>query len=158
MQSIEKLYQEYAQIIYRYLFSLTHNHDISEELTQETFCQAITSIRSFKGSCKISTWLCSIAKNQLYKYYHNNPPNEDWMTQVISVPSAETEAIANLTLKEFISHIEKCSNPYKQVLSLRLFGNLSFLEIGTIMDKTETWARVTYYRGKEKLRKELENE
>lgn len=66
MQSIEEIYQNHAQTVYKYLLSLTHQADLAEELTQETFYQAIRSIDRFDGSCKITTWLCAIAKNQFF--------------------------------------------------------------------------------------------
>ena len=66
MQNIEKIYEEYSKIVYKYLFCLTNNKDISEELTQETFYKAILKIDTFKGKCKMSVWLCQIARNLWY--------------------------------------------------------------------------------------------
>ena len=65
MQPMEEIYQEYARTVFKYLLSKTHDEDLAEELTQETFYQALKSIDRFDESCKISTWLCAIAKNQL---------------------------------------------------------------------------------------------
>jgi RNA polymerase sigma-70 factor (ECF subfamily) len=56
---------------------------------------------------------------------------------------------------EIMKKLHVCPEPFREVLYLRIFGNLSFREIGEIMEKTENWARVTFYRGKEKLREEL---
>lgn len=69
MQNVEKVYMEYSKLVYKYLFCLTHNREISEELTQETFLCALKSIDKFKGNCKISTWLCQIAKHLWYKEF-----------------------------------------------------------------------------------------
>ncbi len=66
MQNMEEIYKEYFEMIKRYLFCLTHNNDIAEELTQETFYRAVKKINTFKGECKISVWLCQIAKNIWY--------------------------------------------------------------------------------------------
>ena len=64
MQDIEKLYEEYFKIVNKYLFCLTHNNDISEELTQETFYKAVKKIDTYKGECKMSVWLIyQICKN-----------------------------------------------------------------------------------------------
>ena len=63
MQDIEKIYKEYFETVHKYLFCLTRNNDISEELTQETFCKAVKKIGTYKSECKISVWLCQIAKN-----------------------------------------------------------------------------------------------
>ena len=77
MQSMDEIYQKYAKRVYKYLFSLIHNQDVAEELTQETFYQAIQNIDGFDGSCKVSTWLCAIAKNQLRSYQRKHPPLEN---------------------------------------------------------------------------------
>lgn len=63
MQNIEEIYKKYFDTVNRYLFCLTHNNDISEELTQETFCIAVEKIDTYNGKCKMSVWLCQIAKN-----------------------------------------------------------------------------------------------
>ena len=63
MQDIEKIYKEYFETVNKYLFCLTRNSDISEELTQETFYKAVKKINTYKGECKMSVWLCQIAKN-----------------------------------------------------------------------------------------------
>ena len=66
MQDMEKIYKEYFETVYKYLFCLTRNQDISEELTQETFYKAVKKIDTYKGECKVSVWLCQIAKNLWY--------------------------------------------------------------------------------------------
>ena len=63
MHEFEEIYKDNYEIVYKYLIVLTHNADISEELTQETFYKAIKNIHSFQGKSKLSTWLCQIAKN-----------------------------------------------------------------------------------------------
>ena len=170
MQSLEEIYQKYAMRVYKYLLSLCHNEDVAEEITQETFYQAVRCIDRYDGSCRISTWLCAIAKNQLLAYQRKNPV----MDSIDDMPGKETEkgqsniALSNSTEAavmqnfdriELMKRLHLCPEPFREILYLRIFGNLSFREIGEIMGKTENWARVTFYRGKEKLRKEMgENE
>ena len=166
MQSLEEIYQKYALRVYKYLLSLCHNEDVAEEITQETFYQAVKCIDRFDGSCHISTWLCAIAKNQLLAYQRKNLQMEDMdmMRDFAKADnsisnSAEATVMQTLDRIELIKKLHLCPEPFREVLYLRIFGNLSFREIGEIMGKTENWARVTFYRGKEKLRKEMgENE
>lgn len=75
MQNIEQIYKEHFKTVYKYLFCLTHDSDISEELTQETFYRAVKKINTYKGECKISVWLCQIAKNLWYDYCRKNKKN-----------------------------------------------------------------------------------
>ena len=159
MQSMDEIYQQYAQTVYKYLISKIHNEDLAEELTQETFCQAIKSINHFDGKCKISTWLCAIAKNLYLAHLRKNPVHEDVDEVDVSVDSAENEALENLGKMELMKKLHELEEPYREVTYLRVFGGLSFAEIGEVLGKSENWARVTFYRGKEKLRKEVqENE
>lgn len=156
-QSMEEIYQRHAQSVYRYLCSLTHDTDLAEELTQETFYKAIQHPERFDGSCKIRTWLCAIAKNQLAFYRRRHPQMQEWETTDSQTDSAESEVMDKLARMELLKKMHDCPEPFREIMYLRIFGGCSFREIGDIMGKTENWARVTYYRGKEKLGKELEN-
>ena len=158
MQSMDEIYQKYAQMVYRYLLSMTYNHDLAEELTQETFYQAIRSLERYDGSCKISTWLCAIAKNQLMVYRRKHPAEQELDVVEKGTASTEKDVIESLSHIELLKKLHTCPEPFREILYLRIFGNLSFKEIGEVFGKTENWARVTYYRGKEKLRKELDRD
>ncbi|MBR5421167.1 MAG: sigma-70 family RNA polymerase sigma factor [Lachnospiraceae bacterium] len=156
MQSMDELYQQYARTVFKYLKSLCHKDDLAEELTQETFYQAIRSIDRFDGSCRISTWLCAIAKNLYLTQLRKDREHEDIDEQEIAVGSAEDEALGSAAKLELMKKLHALSEPYREVVYLRAFGGLSFAEIGEVLGKTENWARVSFYRGKEKLRKEVE--
>lgn len=62
------IYMEYANIVKRFLISLSGNADLAEDLTQETFYQAYKSIHRYNGNCKMSVWLCQIAKHVYFDY------------------------------------------------------------------------------------------
>lgn len=158
MQPIDEIYQKYAQMVYRYLLSLVHSQDVAEELTQETFYQAVKNIDRFDGSCRISTWLCAIAKNQLRSWQRKHPFFENPEGHEQTAASAEQDVFGALARVELMKKLHLCPEPYREVMYLRIFGDLSFKEIGEIMEHTENWARVTYYRGQEKLRKDLVND
>ncbi|MDO4490383.1 MAG: sigma-70 family RNA polymerase sigma factor [Lachnospiraceae bacterium] len=159
MQSQEELYQRYARIVYKYLLSKTRNEQLAEELTQETFYQAIKSIDRFDGSCRLSTWLCAIAKNQLLAWLRKHPAEEPFQEQTtLQSASAESEALQQLQRVELMKKLHTFPEPFREILYLRIFGNLSFREIGEIMGKTENWARVNYYRAKERLKKEVQKD
>ena len=154
MESMDKIYMEYADLVYRFLLAKTANPDLAEELTQETFYQAIRSSHRFDGSCKVSTWLCAIAKNQLLAYLRKNPVHEDVEEVKLSTQSAEETYLQTQTRVQLLKQLHSLAEPYREVMYLRLFGELSFREIGDILEHSENWARVTFYRGKEMLRRE----
>ncbi len=158
MQKIDDIYQQYAQRVYKFLLSLSGDEDVAEEVMQETFYQAIKNIHKYDGSCKITTWLCAIAKNQLLVYQRKHPAMDEYDTSHEQAPSTEQQVVQAYDKAELLKRIHSFDEPYREVLYLRLFGDLSFREIGEILGKSENWARVTFYRSKEKLRKELEKD
>lgn len=167
MKVTDETYREYSQIVYRYLLSMTRDRCLSEELTQETFYQAVKSIHRFDGSCRFSTWLCAIAKNQLLAYRRKHPQmdslDETGDRKVIERPDGHELTPEQMVLSEYgrvaiMKKLHAMDEHVREVMYLRLFGNLTFAQIGEIVGRTENWARVTYYRGKEKLRRELEQD
>ena len=163
MQSIESVYRENFNIVYKYLFCLTHSNDIAEELTQETFCIAVKYINSFKGNCKISVWLCQIAKHLWFKEMMRKKKeksriNIETIENIENVEEIEDIAFKNNDKSELYKKIEKLDEKTRKVIYLRIKGDLSFKEIGNLMKKNENWARVIFYRGKQKLKEVDENE
>lgn len=162
MQNIEKLYKEHAKTVNRFLVSLTHDFDIAEELTQETFYKAIQKLNTYKGTAKVSVWLCQIAKNLWYnelkkKKKHISITNEQVQNLQYN-KSIDEIIIEDENRRNMYNQIEKLNDNLKEIIYLRIIGELSFKEIGEIMNKTENWARVNYYRGKQKIKEENENE
>ena len=148
MQNIEQIYQEYSIIIKKYLFCLTHDNDIAEELTQETFYKAMKKIHTFKGDCKISVWLCQIAKNLWFDELKKRKNAENIIRKVVSfwdlVETTEDIVIDNEEKAILHKKLQKLDDISKEVIYLRIYGNLNFKEIATILNKTEGWARIIF--------------
>lgn len=155
MDAMEQIYKKYADTVYRFLYSKTHDHHVAEELTQETFYHAVKNISRYDGNCKISTWLCAIAKNQLLTYYRKNPSADELSDSQDFVLSAESEVLDQMAQNDILRKLHQLPEPYREIMYLRVLGSLSFKEIGDITGKSENWARTTFYRGKLKLREEL---
>ena len=156
MQDIEEIYKEYFETVNKYLFCLTHSNDIAEELTQETFYKAVKKIDTFKGDCKISVWLCQIAKNlwynELKKKKRIKHIDEIDLFSIQNTEMVEDKIISNEEKVLMYKKMQKLDEQTREVIYLRITGELSFKEIANILNKTENWARVTFYRGKEKLK------
>ncbi|MDY3984993.1 RNA polymerase sigma factor [Dysosmobacter sp.] len=148
------IYRQHAQTVYKFLLSQTRDEDLAEELTQETFYQAVRSIDRFDGRCKVSVWLCQIAKHLWYQHLRKQKREVPLPEEGVDVPlpSAEEETLDQEGRLELLRQVHQLPEAQKEVVYLRAFGGLSFREIGDVLGKTETWARVTFYRGKEKLR------
>ena len=155
MDSMEEIYKKHGKMIYGFLLTRTQDPGLAEELTQETFYQAVKHIGRYKGESSISTWLCGIAKNlwrdYLRRQKHHVPLEE---ADPVPVESAESQAISLWDNVQILRLIHGLEDPMREVMYLRLVGNLTFGQIGEIMGRSENWARVTYYRGKERIVKE----
>lgn len=155
MQDMKKIYEEYFETVNKYLFCLTHDNDISEELTQETFYKAVQKINTYKGECKISVWLCQIAKNLWYDQCRKKKKIiniEEELFDIQAIETTESQVIENEEKILLYKKMQQLDEKTREVIYLRITGELSFKEIGTILNKTENWARVTFYRGKNKLK------
>ena len=155
MEDLDAIYRRHAATVYKYLLSLCHDGHTAEELTQETFYQAVRSIDRFDGSCQVSTWLCQIAKHLFYQQLRKSrreEPLPEEETALPPLPSAEEEVLDQTGRLDLLRRVHDLPEPGREVVYLRIFGSLSFREIGQVLGKTETWARVTYYRCKERLK------
>ncbi len=159
MQNIEKIYEEHFETVNKYLFCLTHNNDISEELTQETFYKAIEKINTYRGDCKISVWLCQIAKNLWYDLCRRNKKivNVE-KKELFDSETLEEQIISNDEKISLYKKMKNLDDKTREVMYLRITGELSFKEIGIILNKTENWARVTFYRGKKLIKGDVSYE
>lgn len=159
---MEELYEQNAKLVHYFLYSMCRNETLAEDLTQETFLRAYKSIDHFDGSCKLSTWLCQIAKHIYYqhlqKYGREIPTNLEEI-EIHSETNTENEVLTKLELLDVLKEMQKLSNNMREVIYLRVMGDLSFREIGEVLGRTENWARVNFYRGKELLLKgRMQNE
>lgn len=153
--TMEQIYKEHSMTVYKYLLSVTHDEQLAEELTQETFYQAVRCIDKFDKSCKITTWLCAIAKNQWLSYNRKNPQTEELENVSVPTVGVEGQVMSDMGKVDILKKIHLLADPFKEVMYLRIFGDLSFKEIGEVLNQSENWARVTFYRGKEKMKKEM---
>ena len=152
MEDMSRLYQQHAQTVYKFLLAQCRDAHLAEELTQETFYQAIRSVDRFNGSCKVSVWLCQIAKHLWYQHLRKHRREAAEGPPETVLPSAEEETLAQEGQLELLRKIHALSPDAREVVYLRSFGGLSFRETGDVCGRTETWARVTFYRSKELLR------
>ena len=161
--NIEELYRTYFDIVYRYIRSISQDGALAEEVTQETFFKALKKADQFRGDCDVRVWLCQIAKNTLYDHLKKQKKQLLGDEKLEKIESAGGELLEEKLAQrsqamEIHKVLHRLSEPYKEVFSLRTFGELTFREIGMLFGKSENWARVTYYRARVKIREELEYE
>ena len=155
MPDFTEVYREYFARVYRYVLALCGDPSLAEEITQETFFRSLAAIDSFRGDCPLSAWLCRIARNcwldhcREYRRRGEEPP-EGYASGAEETYFRREEARAAL------AGLERLPEPYGEVLRLRALGGLSFRDIGAAYGKTETWARVTCFRARQRLKEEME--
>ncbi len=152
-------FEQYYEDVLRFLRGLSRDEHLAEELTQETFYHAMKSIHSFRGDSDLRVWLCSIAKN-LFFTYKDKQQRISLGETFEDYENEEKMFVQIIADKEMALQIHKIlhdlKEPYKEIFSLRIFGELSFKQIAELFHKSEHWACVTYHRAKEMIRKELQ--
>ena len=169
LMDIEKLYREYFTPVYRYTLSLVHDPDMAEEITQETFFRALKKINDYRGEASLKVWLCQIARNLSFDSLkrqsktlaltkHDDDESDDYELPAGSESDPEEQLLRKQTAMKIHRILHDLKEPYKEVFQLRTFGDLSFAEIGELFGKSESWARVTYYRSRMMIKEELDED
>lgn len=150
----DQIYRLYFKDVYLYLRSISANEDIAEEMTQEAFVKALKALKSFDGTRDIKAWLFTIARNTYYshcrkqKFYTEEALEENIADTGVSFTQRMEDEESVFLIHRFLHQMEE---PYKEVFTLRIFGELSFEKIGQLFGKSSGWARVTFYRGKKQI-------
>lgn len=155
MKVFEEIYHDYKSDVYRFLYKMTsYQCQLSEELLQETFYQAFLSFERFRGECEIKTWLCQIAKNCYYRYLRNEIKKENLVLK-ISQEDREYDVEEQVVQKEIVQLIHRILEEFeersKNIVLFRMYAELKFSEIATILDIKEATAKVIYSRTKIKI-------
>lgn len=168
MKEFSEFYNLYSKSIYKYLFYLTGDHHLSEDLLQETFYNAFKALEKFRGDSKVSTWLYAIAKNVYLKDLNKSKNKRKFFEEKVVFetdmrPASELDLPEVIyeqkdNMKNIILAVRKLDENYRQVILLRSIGELSFREIGEMLGRNENWARITFYRAKLKLKQEMEGQ
>ena len=148
----EQIYDEHFSDVYKYVISLSQNDSLAEEVTQETFFKAMRNIDKFNGTCKLYVWLCQIAKNTYFSQYQKRKryvASDD--IELRSEIDIETAYLDNDIAKHLHILLHNLGEPYKEVFTLRVFGELPFSQIGELFGKTDSWARLIFYRAKKQI-------
>ena len=158
---IERIYEENFITVYRYVLSLSRDPHIAEEVTQETFFKALKSVNAFRGDCSLSVWLCQIAKNTYLKHLEKTKRTDKLKQtskgEAFVSDGPEKALISKETSKRIHKVLHDMDEPYKEVFSLRVFGELSFSDIGELFEKSDSWARVTFHRARLIIKEEIKN-
>ena len=161
VMGFEQIYNKYFKSVYRYIRKLSSDEHVAEEITSETFLKAMKSIEDFHGECDMRVWICQIAKNTYYSYLRKNK-------RLASVDETELQSIVDpnafieeqIGIQEETQQIRKILHtmpePYKEIFMWRVFGELSFKEIGDLYNKTDNWACITYHRARKMIQSRLE--
>lgn len=155
MAAFQELYEQYAAAVYRFLLSLTGQQDAAEELLQETFYQALQHIDRFEGRCSLYTWLCQIGKNAWYKECKRRKRFREMTDQPNDELSMESQVMEQEEVRQIRHVLQRLEEPYRDVFIMHALGGVRLKEIAQIYEKSESWARVTYFRAKQKILQEV---
>lgn len=156
MADFERIFESNQDYIFKYLMKLCGNTSLAEELTQETFFRAYMNFNKLREKSKAPIWLCRIAKNTYFAWYNENKKSVALdETHIAQLPDIAESFVDKELSTEAFSKLHQLEEPYKEVFMLSVFANLSLKEISTLFGKSESWARVTFYRARKKLLEKL---
>lgn len=156
---IGDLYKSYYKILYNYVYVMTLNRHDSEDIVQNTFLKAMNGIAGFRGSSSIKTWLLKIAHNECVNYFRKNTdaPVPDNLT-IVREDTLSNQLCIKEDVRKILLFIQAQEEPVRSLMILRLIRENSFAEIGEILNQTEVWCRVTFFRTKKRLLDELKDQ
>ena len=160
---MDAIYKKYCKCVYNFLYKLTNDIELSEELTQETFYTAIKKINTLNNKESIRTWLYQIAKNKWKDYLKKNKTanidlDEITVENLVANYDIEEDMIAKDNIIEFYKKVHMLDIDTREIIYLKIIRNFTFKEISQILGKNEEWARTKFYRGKLKLKESLKDE
>lgn len=153
MTDFEKLFNDTREFIFKYLLKMARDVSLAEELTQETFFRAYMNYASLRNKEKAPAWLCQIARNTYYAWYNEQKKTDslDHFEAVSDCESIEETFVQKELSQKALRCLQELEAPYKEVFMLSVFGGFSLKDISSSFGKSESWARVTFYRAKQKL-------
>ena len=161
MSSFEEMFSRYFGRVYQFALKLTRSTEQAEDITQQTFYRVLEKIDSFEGRSDVGTWLCSIAKNEYFDRLRRNKEQPFEPGSIVFDGSAADVADGvqmEMQRMQIHRHLHGLDEPYREVFMLRVFGELKYAQIASLFGRTESWARVTYYRAKLEIQKRMEED
>lgn len=158
---LDEIYRLYAGDVYRFALRLCHDEALAQDIVQDTMLKAVKSIDKFDGKCSLKTYLCTIARNLYFNHLkraeNRNLPLDE-AAEAVSGVSVEQQTLDKLQAQQIHKALHRLDEPYKEVFTLRVFAELKYSEIGSLFGKTDSWARVIFFRAKEKILAVMEKE
>ena len=158
MTEFERIYREHFDTVYGFLMRLCRSAPLAEELAQDTFFRALHSLNKFDGRCRVEVWLCQIAKNAYYSHMRKQKDKKHALPEADSGLRVEDAILDRDQAMAIHERLHALSEPYKEIFTLRVFGELDYAQIARLFGKTESWARVTYHRAKMKLTESMKED
>lgn len=156
MTPFEEIYKEHFDGVYRFVYSLCRDGSAAEEITQETFYKAMENLDKFRGETRLFVWLCQIAKNTYFTHAKRQKRHvSDEAPDIIAAKDIEEAFFDKETANRALHLLHGLSEPHKEVFTLRVYGQLPFSQIGQLFGKSDSWARLVYYRAKQDIRRDL---
>ena len=157
----EQLFHMYYQDVYRYLYSLSRDASVSEDLASEVFLEVLRSLGTFRGESDLKTWLFSIARHRWFHYLRQQKrqPETEILSEFLESPGKLPEDLCQeRALAERVRALLALEpERTRSIVEMRLEG-YSFYEIGAAHGISENSARVIDFRARTKIRKTLQKE
>ena len=152
VENFEEIYREYFRDVELFLLALCRDENLAAELTAQVFFTALEQYPKFRGECHVKTWLCAIGRNaylaHLRKTGKELPLEESLIDRGVTIEERLEDREEAMRIHKVLHSLPE---PYKEVFMLSVLGQVSLKDISNMFGKSESWARVTFYRAKQKI-------
>jgi RNA polymerase sigma-70 factor (ECF subfamily) len=153
-----ELYDAHVKKIYNFLYYRTLHKQTAEDLTSDVFFKALGKIKSFDPKkASFNTWLHQIARNTLIDHYRSSKPAEDieaaW--DISTGENIETDADNKMRLEAVKKSLSILTPQARQIVTLRLWDDMSHKEIAELMGITEANSKMAFSRALSKLQTQI---
>lgn len=164
--SVNRLAAEAEGRLRAYIYRVTLDHDLTQDLSQEALLQMVKSLKSLKKAERFWPWLYRIAQSKIQQYFKTKQRKTAVLESAVYKDflahhngGHQADGLAQLAQKELSKRVMKAMQQiqqhYRAVLSLRCLEQLSYSDIGVAMECNEVKARVLFFRARQALKKQL---
>lgn len=161
LQAMDALVSMHHESVYRVAFSILRDKDKASDATQDTFLKAFKGIQSFRGEASFKTWILAIAANEARGLLRKEGRRKELALDAVGPVQSNEAGVDEVVERDEESQrvknlLTQLPPKQREAVTLRIFGDLSFREIGAMIGSSEGAARVNYHHGIRRIREMME--
>lgn len=155
-EAFGELYAQYRPRVYRFALKLLRDADQAEDIVQETFLKARGAILSFQASGSLLSWLFTITRNEVFNQLRKTRNNGRVEEEDVWEEETPLDGMMGMETVEIVqTMISQLKPDYREVILLREYERLSYIEIAQVTGNTESSIKARLFKARKALVKKL---